>query len=46
MMKKFIITVIVSAAMIGTAMANHASRSNYHSDYWQDDTCPPTGCIQ
>ncbi len=45
-MKKLILAALFSVAVSGIAMANHAYRSNYHSDYWQDDTCPPTGCIQ
>jgi hypothetical protein len=43
---RLIFAIIISVAMSGVALANHADRSNHHSDYWQDDTCPPTGCIQ
>jgi hypothetical protein len=45
-MTKLILATILAVLVSGAAMANHASRSNYHSDYWQDDTCPPTGCVQ
>jgi hypothetical protein len=42
---KLFLAIILGLIMGSAAWANHASRSNYHSDYWQDDVCPPTGCI-
>ena len=43
---KLVIAALVS--LFATVAAAHpGSHGNYpHSDYWQDDTCPPTGCIQ